>query len=78
MIFLGYVTPYSSKKKNKIELANEVFLLSIMYHIFCFTDFMRDEQTRYYVGYSCLTVNLLLLAFNIFFIFKEQFRIVQH
>ena len=49
-----------------MEITNEVLQMVIYYHMFLFTDFTTDLESRYYMGHSlliflCLTslVNLL-------------------
>ena len=66
VIFIGTVAPYINSRSNNIEMVNEILTIAIMYHIFCFTDFVLDEQTRYYIGYSCLAANIGHLGYNMY------------
>ena len=74
VVFVGMVAPYKTTKANKIELLNEVLTMFIMYHIFCFTDYVPEEEMRYRLGYSCLAFNFVHLALNIYHIFKDQIK----
>ena len=71
VVFVGVVQPFKSRKQNKMELLNEVLTMTIMYHIFCFTDFVPDEQIRFYIGYSCLGTNMIHLGLNIYNILSD-------
>ena len=50
IILIGTVTPFKTRQENNLETTNEVLTMLIMYHIFCFTDFVPEEKTRYYIG----------------------------
>ena len=52
---LGYVT----------ELINEVFMLLIQYHMFCFTDYVRPLDTRAWMGISITAFTVLSIAINL-------------
>ena len=70
IILIGIVTPFKTRHENNLETANEVLTMLIMYHIFCFTDFVPEEKTRYYIGYTCLAANIAHLAFNMYHILR--------
>ena len=74
VIFIGTVAPYKDRRSNNLEMVNEILTMEIMYHIFCFTDFVGDEQTRYYIGYSCLAANFGHLGYNVYHILRTQFK----
>lgn len=69
IVIICFVKPYSGGlPANRMELFNEVMLVSIMYTMQCFSDFIPDPETKYYVGYvSCglvvfhLLVNVVLM-----------------
>lgn len=46
MLVIGLVWPFSSTIANKLELMNESFILLISYHLFPFTTFVIDTDTR--------------------------------
>ena len=64
VIFLGLVKPFKSKNQNKVEIINEIMIMLTMYHMFFFTDYVRDERLRYNLGYSCLSIVFIHLSFN--------------
>ena len=63
---------YVEKSRNVISNINEVIILLTIYHLFCFTDFVPEAETRAsFVGLTLvglsfinLGVNLLPLAFK--------------
>ena len=65
IILIGFIEPYKEKAHNTGELINEVTTVLIMYHIFCFTDWIPDANVKYDLGYSCLTFNFINLSFNV-------------
>ena len=46
LIVVGYVTPFKERILNNMELINEAFVLLTNYHLFTFTDFLADIETR--------------------------------
>ena len=51
-------------------MADEVVIILIMYHCFCFTDFVPDPKTRHQVGYSlilCILLHLLVFYLITFY-----------
>ena len=71
-MFIMYNTLYEDKQRNVISHINEVIILLTIYHLFCFTDFVPNAETRAsfvgltLVGMSFINmgVNLLPLAFK--------------
>ncbi len=66
VILAGFIQPFKLAKMNRSEIINEIITIFIMYHIFCFTDWVPDAHVQYNLGFSCLFINLLDLAFNLF------------
>ena len=74
VIFLGLVKPYKVFQMNNNEMLNEVLTMMIMYHIFCFTDWIQDERLRFNLGYSCLMFNIFHLGLNMYHIMKSTVK----
>jgi hypothetical protein len=64
IILVGYIPPFKSRLTNLLELVNEAFLLIVCYHLFTFTDFLADVDTREYVGYSLLFTVVVCILVN--------------
>ena len=47
-----------------MELINEVFVLILTYHLYTFTDFTSDLQTREQVGKSLIAITILSIVTN--------------
>ena len=71
IILIGYVKPYKERSDNTQEILNEVISVVIMYHIFCFTDWLPDAHVKYNLGYSCLAFNFFNIATNLVAIFTR-------
>ena len=52
-----------------MDAFNEVKLLLIMYHLCLFTTFVPDPETKHEIGFSCLTILFIGLAFNMIMMF---------
>ena len=78
MMIVGYlkVRPYREKFANKMEIFNETCLLLIGYHIFCFSEWVPDVATRYYVGFSCVFFVVLGLFVNFSAILRSTYRVM--
>ena len=63
IVLIGIQRPFGSNTKNNVEILEETVILVIMYHIFCFTDWMPDLQVKHALGYS-VTVCVLLHLFT--------------
>ena len=70
MIFFGLISivlialqkPF--KGSNLVEMGHEIVILLIMYHMFCFTEFVPDPEVRNLIGYSVVLITFLhLIAF---------------
>jgi len=57
---------------NKVEIFNEAIVLLCSYLVFGFTDYSTDARAKLKIGYFYCFLVLLLLAFNIFFIFGRM------
>ena len=65
-----------------MERFNEAKLVIIMYHIICFTDYVPDAETKFYIGYSCilfviggLLVNSYSLITSPFIVLRKKLRL---
>ena len=66
VILLGMVKPFKTNLQNKSEIHSEIVTMLIMYHIFCFTDWISDVEIRYFLGYSCLALNAIHIGVNLY------------
>lgn len=67
MILIFNFLPFSSKSQNKIEGFSEAYILVVLYHMLCMTDFVpvHFTQERKTVGYSTISILGLGLAYFI-------------
>ena len=63
VILLGWQRPFESSLRNAIEVMEESSIIVIMYHMFCFTDWMPDLITKHHIGYSAIACILAHLFF---------------
>ena len=63
IIIIGFANPYISKAKAKIEFFNELTIISVLYTVLCFSDFVLEEETKVQVGnLACSIVSLHLVV----------------
>ena len=78
VILIGFIKPYDKKRLHETEILNEVVTVFILYHIFCFTDWVPDANVKYELGFSCLLFNFVSLCVNIlqimYFTFRRLYR----
>ena len=67
-IYYGQYMPKQKKLLNRIELANEMLIQSVSVHMFLFTDFILDEDTKFAIGFVMVGFIGLLLLSNLVFI----------
>ena len=64
MSYTAYVLPYENRVINLQEIVNEWTVIIASYHLFCFTEWVYDEDRRIEIGWSLLCVIGLNVAFN--------------
>jgi len=70
VIYVGICEPYIEKQTLNFQFFNESFISITNYHLMCFADFILDEQTRIYMGWSmiiCVCFNLVINISSIMF-----------
>ena len=65
LIATGLIRPYKLKKLNTIDIVNEATALMVIYHLFCFSDFVLDGPARNTMGTSLVSLVVLSLFFNL-------------
>jgi len=71
LFYNGYAKPFERHSQYVIETINEVTVIMIIYHVFCFTEFVPDPKTRHTVGWSLIVTITCNLLINVFLIIKE-------
>lgn len=61
----GYCEAMADRATNKLHLMNQAFVLLITYHLYQFTEFMTDLQTRDEVALSLVVITLTNVALNL-------------
>ena len=72
LIWFAGIQPYNSRELNRLSMFNLFGTMTLSYHMFIFTDFVIESNTRFVMGYSFLVVmgiiavvNLGLVGFNL-------------
>lgn len=74
LTYLIAVRPHQSKLLNVLEIVNELITLGCMYHLFIFTDFVRNHDVIYLSGWSLIILILTMIASNTLIIFMLLFH----
>ena len=73
-IFSFSVRPFKNKFAHRMELFNELSVLALVYLLMCFTDFVSEADSKYFIGYFYCGVSILNIAVHLFFILIETFK----
>lgn len=65
MAYIGFVLPYENRVINVQEVVNEWTVIVASYHLFCFTEWIYDNDRRIECGWSLLVVIALNILFNV-------------
>ena len=71
---IGTWSVLQSKKAEALELFNESFIMLIMYHMICFTDVIPHQETRDYIGKSCMICISLHIIGNLLVMSAESLK----
>lgn len=70
----GYYMPFDYRNYNYLVILNEYFIIVIVCHLVCFTDFVPDLETQSQCGWSvcfliavCIIVNLLGIIYIVIY-----------
>ena len=78
IILVGVQRPFESKARNFAEVVEESAIILVMYHVFCFTDWLPDEEVRHKLGYSviaCILLHLFVfLAIKLFWAMRSCYK----
>ena len=69
-IYQGQHMPLQERLKNRIELFNEICISFSSYLMLLFTDWVPDSELQYLYGWAMLSLIVLCILVNGFFIFK--------
>ena len=72
MFYFGFA-PHFSIKKLCIEGFNDVAIILLSYHLFCFTFFVEDVDIHYSIGTSFTTVFLVITGANLIFMINNVY-----
>ena len=66
IIFVGLIKPMKDQSHNQKEMFNELLTIMIYYHIFCFTDFVADADTKdTFVGITMVGLTFVNMGVNL-------------
>lgn len=72
-IILGRLSPFS-EDRTAYEFYSEATVMVVMYHMICFTPFIPEVETRFYLGYLCIVVVCQHLFVSFYIIGKQTYR----
>ena len=64
LIFYFLIQPFKEKAINRLEIFNEICIITINYHLFLLTDFVSDPSIQYNVGWSILLITVINISIN--------------
>jgi hypothetical protein len=76
LVIVGLISPFTTRIANNMELMNESFILLANYHLFLFTDFLVDIETRELVGKSLIGITCINVGLNFGLITLQNLAVV--
>lgn len=76
-IYQGYFTPICTRKSNRIELMNECWIAAATYNLMLFTEWVADEEVRYFYGWSFIVIMCMQGISNLVIIWHELYNIAR-
>ena len=71
--YLCIVKPWDARNTNRLEIANEVVIMILMYHTILF-GMVTDVMTKYnYIGESMIYITIIQLVLNCIVIFYSVY-----
>jgi len=75
IILLGSQMPFKSSSHNYAEIIDESSIFIVMYHMFCFTDWLFDAEIKHQIGYSAVGFVLFHLFGYLVILFYLSLRV---
>ena len=69
---------WGAPPRSKIELFNESILMLSIYIIICFTPFIYEVETKFFIGYVNILIDIVHLLVNIAIIVKNTYLAIRH
>ena len=71
VIYVGLAEPFEEKKYHFFQQFNEICVMFLIYHLWCFTDYVSDPKMRLRLGdnlirFTCMNlfINMAYIMFN--------------
>ena len=77
IIYIASVKPFENPLLNRLEIFNEVCIISATYHLFFFPEYTDDPEFQYQLGWSIIGVTTLNIAVNMVIMGKGTARMVK-
>ena len=74
VIIIGEADYFETRFKRRMEYANEILVMFMLYNMFSFSPFVPDIETRFKMGYFCCVVEALALAGNLWLILSSSVK----
>ena len=74
IILVGVQRPFEKNTKNVTIVLEEATIIVIMYHIFCFTDWLPNLEVRHNLGYSVISCIMIHLFVFLIVTFATKIR----
>ena len=75
MVLIGYLDPYETKFKKRMEYFNEVNIMQILYMMMSCSPLVPDLKMRSKIGISVCVLITINLAVNIYFIATDTIKL---
>jgi hypothetical protein len=73
-MYITGIQPHILKKKIRLEIFNEAMVVLITLNMFCFTDFIGDNQVIFDNGYVFVFIMCLILFASVLYMLTNLFQ----
>lgn len=77
LIFIGLNQPFTTSMMNRLEMVTECGTIVVLYHLFCFTDFVPDPLVRHNIGYSCVLFVSIFIMYSLLSLLGPNLRLMK-
>ena len=76
VIIIGEADYFETQFKRRMEFANEILVMLMLYNMFSFSPFVPEIETRFKMGYFCCVVEAIALAGNLWLILSSSIKVM--
>lgn len=73
LMYIGGTRPFTTPKKNRLEIFNNFLISSLSIILIYFTDYVTEIELKFSFGYLFIAGLCIILAVNVYFMLSNLF-----